>query len=110
MYKVLAYFTDLQDNNYPYTEGKPFPRDGLTVSEARLKELSSTNNKRGIKLIEFVEEEPQVQEQPKPLTKTEINRMPLSELRELALANGIENTEDMTGTELKKALISRFEL
>ena len=109
MYKVLAYFTDLQDNNYPYTEGKAFPRDGLTVTEARLKELSSTNNKRGIKLIEFVEEE-QVQEQPKPLTKTEINRMPISELKELALANGMKNAEDITGAELKKALISRFNL
>lgn len=106
MYKVLAYFTDLQDNNHPYTEGKPFPRDGLTVSEARLEELSSTKNRRGIKLIEFVEE----QEQPKPLTKTEINRMQISELKKLALRNGIENAEEMTGAELKKVLISRFEL
>ena len=109
MYKVLAYFTDLQDNNYPYTEGEPFPRDGLTVTEARLKELSSTNNKRGIKLIEFVEEE-QVQEQPKPLTKTEINRMTTAELKELAVENGIKNAEEMTGSELKKVLISHFDL
>lgn len=107
MYKVLAYFTDLQDNNYPYNEGDIFPRDGLSVSENRLQELSSTRNRRKIKLIELVEDK---QEPPKPLTKTEINRMPLSELRELASANGIENTEDMTGAELKKALISRFEL
>ena len=109
MYKVLAYFTDLQDNNHPYTEGKPFPRDGLTVSEARLKELSSTNNKRGIKLIELVEED-QVQEQPKPLTKTEINRMTTAELKQLAAENGIENTEEMTGAELKKVLILKFDL
>jgi hypothetical protein len=110
MYKVLTYFTDLQDNDYPYTEGKPFPRDGLTVSEARLKELSSTNNRRGIKLIEFVEEEKKAQEQPKPLTKTEINRMNTSQLKELAVKNGIENAEEMTGAELKKVLISRFNL
>ena len=109
MYRVLTYFTDMQDNNHPYTEGKPFPRDGLIVSEARLKELSSTNNRRGIKLIEFVEDK-KPQEQPKPLTKTEINRMPITELRELALANGIENTEDMTGAELKKTLIAHFGL
>jgi hypothetical protein len=107
MYKVLAYFTDLQDNNHPYNEGDIFPRDGLSVSENRLQELSSTRNRRKIKLIELVEDK---QEPPKPLTKTEINRMPISELKELALANGIENTEDMTGAELKKALISRFEL
>lgn len=107
MYKVLAYFTDLQDNNHPYDEGDIFPRDGLSVSENRLQELSSTQNRRKIKLIELVEDK---QEPPKPLTKTEINRMPISELKELALANGIENTEDMTGAELKKALITRFEL
>lgn len=107
MYKVLAYFTDLQDNNHPYDEGDIFPRDGLSVSENRLQELSSTRNRRRIKLIELVEDK---QEPPKPLTKTEINRMPISELKELALANGIENTEDMTGAELKKALITRFEL
>jgi hypothetical protein len=106
MYKVLAYFTDLQDNNHPYTEGMVFPRDGLTVSEARLEQLSSTRNRRGIRLIEFVEE----QELPKPLTKTEINRMPIAELKDLALKNGIKNAEDMTGAELKKVLISRFEL
>ena len=107
MYKVLEYFTDLQDNNHPYDEGDIFPRDGLSVSENRLQELSSTRNRRKIKLIELVEDK---KEPPKPLTKTEINRMPISELKELALANGIENTEDMTGSELKKVLISRFEL
>ena len=107
MYKVLAYFTDLQDNNHPYDEGDIFPRDGLSVSENRLQELSSTRNRRKIKLIELVEDK---QEPPKPLTKTEINRMPISELKELALANGIENTEDMTGTELKKVLISKLDL
>ena len=108
MYKVLTYFTDLQDNGYPYNEGDIFPRNGLQVSEHRLKELSSTNNRRGIKLIEFVEEPKE--EQPKALTKTEINRMNVSELRELALNNEVENAEEMNGTELKKALISKFEL
>ena len=110
MYKVLKHFTDLQDKGYPYNEGDIFPRDGLVVSEARLKELSSTNNRRKTKLIEFVEEEQQVQEEPKPLTKTEINRMTTAELKEMAVANGIKNTEEMTGAELKKVLISKFDL
>ena len=109
MYKVLKHFTDLQDKGYPYNEGDIFPRDGLVVSEARLKELSSTNNRRKEILIEFVEEE-QVQEEPKPLTKTEINRMTTAELKEMATKNGIENAEEMTGAELKKVLISKFEL
>ena len=110
MYKVLTYFTDLQDKSYPYNEGDIFPRDGLNVTEARLNELSSTNNRRKTKLIEFVEEEQQVQEEPKPLTKTEINRMTTAELKEMAVANGIKNAEEMTGAELKKVLISKFDL
>ena len=46
MYKVIRFFTDLQDNDYPYNEGDIFPRDGLSVSKERLVELSSTNNKQ----------------------------------------------------------------
>lgn len=43
-------------------------------------------------------------------TKTDINRMSTAELKELALANGVENAEEMTGAELKKCLISAFGL
>lgn len=43
-------------------------------------------------------------------TKTEINRMSTAELREVAKANGIDNAEDITGGELKKILIDKFEL
>ena len=106
MYKVLAYFTDLQDNNHPYNEGDNFPRLGLSVSEQRLNELSTKNNRRGIQLIELVKEQ---KEQPK-YTKTEINRMTTAELRKLAEENKIENADDITGAELKKILISCFGL
>ena len=54
MYKVLLYFEDLQDNRHPYFTGDTFPREGLEVSEERLKELASSENKRGIPLIEAV--------------------------------------------------------
>lgn len=43
-------------------------------------------------------------------TKTDINRMPLAELKEVAMANGVVGAEEMTGSELKKALIEHFEL
>lgn len=43
-------------------------------------------------------------------TKTDINRMSTAELKELALANGVKNAEEMTGAELKKCLISAFGL
>lgn len=43
-------------------------------------------------------------------TKTDINRMSIAELKELSLANGVKNAEEMTGAELKKCLISAFGL
>ena len=43
-------------------------------------------------------------------TKTEINRMSTAELQELALENGIECADEMTGAELKKVLIEKFGL
>ena len=46
MYKVIAYFTDLQDNGHPYHIGDAFPRKGVNVSKERLDELSSGRNKR----------------------------------------------------------------
>ena len=53
MYKVIKYFTDLQDNDYPYKEGDIFPRSGVEVSEERLAELSGSNNKRKEPLIKL---------------------------------------------------------
>ena len=40
-YKVIEYFTDLQDNDHEYNVGDLFPRDGKEVSEERLTELST---------------------------------------------------------------------
>ena len=57
MYRVIKFFTDLQDNNYPYHEGDTFPREGVTVTAERLKELASKKNKRGVVLIKEVKEE-----------------------------------------------------
>ena len=68
MYKVIKFFTDLQDKNHAYKVGDTFPRDGVEISPKRLKELSSANNKRGIPLIEEIKEEPFMNppEEPKP--------------------------------------------
>lgn len=57
MYKAVRYFTDLQDNNYPYKAGDTFPRKGLDVTAERLEELSTSKNRRGIPVIEEVKEE-----------------------------------------------------
>ena len=58
MYKVIKYFTDLQDNDYPYNVGDTFPRSGLSVTEARLAELAGYNNKQHTPLIQPVSEAP----------------------------------------------------
>jgi len=55
-YKVIHYFEDLQDFNHQYKVGDIFPRLGMVVTDARLKELSSKNNKQGKPLIEKIEE------------------------------------------------------
>ena len=64
MYKVIHFFTDLQDNGHEYSVGDKFPRTGLTVSENRLKELATANNKQGKPLIEIISND-EVEETPK---------------------------------------------
>lgn len=54
MYKVIKFFTDLQDSNYPYEVGSTYPREGLSVSKERIKELSSKSNRQGTALIKEV--------------------------------------------------------
>lgn len=43
-------------------------------------------------------------------TKTEINRMSTSDLQGLAKMYGIDNSEEISGSELKKILIAKFGL
>ena len=56
MYRVIKYFTDLQDKNHEYNVGDVYPHNNRKVSANRIKELSTDKNKRGIPLIEKVEE------------------------------------------------------
>ena len=54
MYEVIKYFEDLQDNKYAYNEGDIYPRENLSPSEERIKELASNNNRRKTPLIKKV--------------------------------------------------------
>lgn len=54
VYKVVHFFTDLQDFDHAYNVGDTFPRKGMTVSNERLEELSGTENKQGVPLIKKV--------------------------------------------------------
>ena len=114
-YKVIHYFQDLQDSNHAYKVGDIFPRLSVKVTEARLKELSGKNNKQGKPLIEKIEDDlakymNPPEENAEAYTKTEINRMSTADLKALAISNDIEGAEDMTGSELKKILIEKFNL
>lgn len=57
MYRVIKYFTDLQDNNHEYNVGDIFPHNKKKVSVGRIKELSTDKNRQGVPLIEKVEEQ-----------------------------------------------------
>ena len=58
MHKVIKFFTDLQDNNRPYSVGDIFPHADASypVSNKRIAELAGKNNKQGVPLIKAVEE------------------------------------------------------
>ena len=59
MYQVMEYFTDLHDADHEYHPGDIFPREGISVSEERLKELAGSDNKRGMPLIAEIPDEPE---------------------------------------------------
>ena len=54
-YVVVNDFTDLQDDNYVYRAGKPYPRKGKPTKK-RIEELSTKNNKRKTVFIKEVDE------------------------------------------------------
>jgi len=56
-YVVIEAFTDLQDNNWQYGVGDEFPHTNADVSQARIEELATAKNLRGIPLIKSVEAE-----------------------------------------------------
>ena len=113
MYKVVNYFEDLKDSRHKYNVGDIFPRIGTTVSEERLKELSSSNNRQKKPLIALVKDDEVKKDdikEEKKYTKTEIFHMSTVDLQVLAKEKGIENAEEKTGSELKKLLVKHFGL
>lgn len=65
MYRVIKFFTDLQDDNHPYYVGDEFPRKDKEVDEERITELASNKNRQGCPLIQLVEEKEAVPKKPK---------------------------------------------
>ena len=62
MYKVIKYFTDMQDNNFAYQVGDEYPRKGMSVLQSRINELAGSKNRQGVPLIEEI---PEKVEEPK---------------------------------------------
>lgn len=118
MYKVIHFFTDLKDNRHPYSVGDIFPRNGIDFPPQRYAELSNKFNLQGTPLIEYVEEENILKEEKMPvedqettknrLKKSDISRMSTANLKSLAIEQGIDGAEDMSGADLKKVLIEHF--
>ena len=54
MYKVIKFFTDLQDNNFAYNVNDTYPRKDLKVTDERIAELLGKDNKQGEPLIKAV--------------------------------------------------------
>lgn len=55
-YRVIKFFTDMQDGNHEYKVGDTYPREGVKVSPARIHELSTGENRQNEPLIQEAEE------------------------------------------------------
>lgn len=90
MYKVIAYFTDLQDNNHEYNVGDIYPRKGLEAKPERIAELAGSENKQRKPLIAEVE--------------TDIEKMKVADLQAYAKEKGIE----LDGATKKEEILAKI--
>ena len=90
MYKVIAYFTDLQDNNHEYNVGDVYPREGVNPTPERISELAGNENKQCKPLIAEAE--------------TDIEKMKVAELQAYAKEKGIE----LDGVTKKEEILAKI--
>jgi arginine utilization protein RocB len=99
MYIVIKLFTDLCDDNWLYNVGDVYPRKGLNVTESRIKELSSANNRQGKPLIKLIEE-------PKEEPKKDLSNLNKVQLMEIAKEKGLNVKQSMNKATLLEKLNS----
>lgn len=87
MYKVVRYFTDLQDNGYVYNVGDTFPHVGISVSKERLEELASDKNLQRTVLIS------QIEDKPKKYNEKELSGMTTKDIVSIASERGYKITK-----------------
>ena len=80
-----------------YLPGEEIPEETVTEVKEEIPEETVTE------LKEEIPEET-------AYTKTEINRMSTADLQKLAAEHGVSGAEEISGAELKKILIEKFEL
>lgn len=87
----MKYDHMIKKNGIYYAAGEEVPENEEMVAEENSPSFSETSEQ-------------------KPYTKTEIQRMSVDSLRILAKEVGIENPEEISGSEIKKLLIDHFGL
>ena len=91
-------------NGVWYASGTEIPEDSKAENNEKTEAIKEKNF-----LDEFAETVAEDRNAKKLVyTKTEINRMSTADLKELAKLNGID--DGLSGAEIKKALIEKFEL
>lgn len=103
MYITIKLFTDLQDDNWLYNVGDVYPRKGLNVTESRIKELSSANNRQGKPLIKKIEE-PNLEPNLEP--KKDLSNLNKVQLMKIAKKKGLNVKQSMSKATLLEKLNS----
>lgn len=97
-YVSTAYWRDLEDGHL-YDVGGEFPHDGREISEERLADLMSPQNKAGFAVIKAVE----VPNEGKPVEKAEEPKKPVSVAKKTTDIAEEEPKPKKTGRPRKKA-------
>lgn len=108
-YEVIRHFTDAQDNEYAYHEGDEYPREGLSVTDARIKDLLSGNNFQRVPLIKRVEKISNAPKDEAIWTAEDVDHMPFMKLKSIAKKNGV-TVEDKKADEIRSELKKKLEL
>lgn len=99
----MIYKHQVKYNGKYYPAGTDVPVGGKPVEDKKAEKPKEDDFSQYMNAPEIEEESTEVKH-----TKTEINRMPTADLKKLAKENGIDN--GLSGAEIKKALIEKFEL